>query len=171
VALLDHPGWARSYAPNGTPGDGSTIFKKLEINQKIADDSTSFIEVSTLDAEIKVGSENGALWLDVEGSAHLVLAGGQKTLGRIQTCQIEIDMHDISEYRKANYREVHKLMKRSAFSLLYAPIHPGFFGDAIYVKANLLSKSAKVRSLFLETFFILLHSYVYPLMKNPIGII
>jgi hypothetical protein len=105
--------------------------------------------------------------LDVEGAPHLVIEGAISTLQNILIAQIEVDMHTTSKIRKANYFKVDKLMRNNNFRLHYAPLHPGYFGDVIYIKENLLSFKEKIRSRILVIGMWILHSKIYPSLKKP----
>ena len=168
IALLDTPGWAGVYSPTGVEGDGSTIFRKLTENEFATLGTESSTQVSTLDLEIETELSTGALWLDVEGSAHLVISGGLKTLQKLQICQIEVDMHPTSNQRQANYFKVHELMKKNGFVLYCAPLHPGYFGDAIYIRCKTFDFKTRIRATSLRYLMKLLHGYVYPCLGKPV---
>ncbi len=166
VVLMDKPGAVRALPLNGEFGTGSTIFSQLK-NMTNPSEPITTVMASRLDDEIPSVTGGGALWLDVEGSAHLVLCGGTTILKQVRVAQIEIDMHAQSIYRNKNYRTVLKIMSRSHFCLIAAPLNPGFFGDALFVKAEFLSLTQKTKSLLLHFMFITLHSGIYPLLGKP----
>ena len=52
--------------------------------------------------------------------------------------------------------------------MLYAaPLHPGYFGDVIYLKEGELSLSEKVKARALTFAMHILHYKVYSLLKKP----
>jgi len=166
-ALSNQIGIMEMILPDGVPGSGSTIFrfKSNSANKSELGDTT--FECTTLDLQINEVSNNGLLWLDVEGAPHLVIEGAISTLQKILIAQIEVDMHTTSKIREANYFKVDKLMCTNNFRLHYAPLHPGYFGDVIYIKDNLLSFKEKIRSRILVIGMYILHSKIYPLLKKP----
>lgn len=135
---------------------------------------TTEIEIRTMDEillkfpEFKdsKASRGAFLWLDVEGFEHKVLIGGKKILTNCSAAQIEINMHDF--LRKANYVEVFQIMREHGFRLVYVPLHPGFFGDAVFVHQE-FSPGFKhwLRDLILFSAMISLHSFVYPMLRKP----
>jgi len=168
IALLDAPGWAGIYSPTGVEGDGSTIFRNLTENEVASIGTKSSTPVSTLDLEIETSLSKGALWLDVEGAAHLVISGGARTLQKIQICQIEVDMHPTSKQRQANYFKVHEQMKNHGFLIYCAPLHPGYFGDTIYIRCKSFNLKTCIRAKSLGSLMKLLHGYVYPNIGKPV---
>lgn len=124
------------------------------------------MKCSTMDLEVPELSGDGVLWLDVEGSAAYVLMGAEKTLNSIILIQVEVDTHD-SKYRKANLAQVNRILRRSGFSMLYGPLHPGFFGDAIYLKSSRMKKSDEIKSLVTLYLCLTLHLVIYPLTRRP----
>jgi FkbM family methyltransferase len=105
IVLMDKPGAVRALPLNGEFGTGSTIFSQLK-NITNSSEPINTIMASRLDDEIPSVAGGGALWLDVEGSAHRVLSGGTRILKQVMVAQIEIDMHAQSIYRNKNYRTV-----------------------------------------------------------------
>ena len=71
--------------------------------------------------------------------------------------------------RKQMSTNTNRILSKSEFSLIYAPLHPGFFGDAIYVKAEFLSTYEKFRSHTLNVAYLLLHMTIYPALGKPRG--
>lgn len=104
--------------------------------------------------------------LDVEGTTAKVLTGAANVLTSIVLIQVEL--HN-SKYRKADFSNANRILSKSEFSLIYAPLHPGFFGDAIYVKAEFLSTYEKFRSHTLNVAYLLLHMTIYPALGKPRG--
>ena len=135
---------------------------------------TTEIEIRTLDETLlnvpefshAQTSRDVFLWLDVEGFEHKVLIGGKKILEFCSVAQIEVNMHNF--LRQANYLEVFRIMRGHGFWLAYAPLHPGFFGDAVFVHRE-VSKGVRhcLRDLLLTSAMITLHSFVYPILKKP----
>ncbi len=179
-ALWSKPGTVEMYSPTGNPGDGNSIFvfheEHDDVNKKL---DVSF-PCTTIDLEIMAHSSSGLLWLDVEGVPHIVLEGATTTLKNIAIAQIEVEMHKMSNFRTPPYLystvqktiygsfiQVHKIMRTSNFKLYRAPIHPGFFGDVIYIRKELLSKIERLQSFVLTFLMLLLHRVVYPCLKKP----
>jgi hypothetical protein len=106
------------------------------------------------------------MWLDVEGAAARVLAGSSRVLSSVSLIQVEVELHN-SKNRKADLSKVNRILNRSKFSLIYAPLHPGFFGDAIYIKTEYLSLVEKIRSRSLNATYALLHLVIYPALGKP----
>ena len=167
LALMDREGIATLFSPTGVLGDGSTIIQLLADSQVNDVDIEPRITVSTLDSEIKETAGDGALWLDAEGSAHKILNGSKKLLKTISICQVEVDMHSTSESRKANFVQVNRVLRKSNFRLVSAPLHPGYFGDAIYVKRGNLGKLDFARSQYLLFLMFALHLVIYKILKKP----
>jgi FkbM family methyltransferase len=166
LVLMNKAGAVNVLPLNGEFGTGSTIFSQIS-------ESTNSLQrlgaekVSRLDDEISTQHGRGALWLDVEGSAHLVLQGALRVLEQVEIAQIEIDMHAQSANRLRNYRAILQIMKDSGFKLIAAPLHPGYFGDALFVKKHNLNFIQKMKSLLLSVVFVGLHSAIYPLLGKP----
>lgn len=165
VALMDVSKSLKATPYDGVFGTGSTIFSQVSIMED--EQTASYFQAVRLDDEVSNLTGSGALWLDVEGTAHLVLKGALTTLTKIEVAQIEIDMHTQSKLRLKNYREVLRIMISAGFSLIQAPIHPGYFGDALFVKTASLDSSQRIRSKFLLLAMITLHSVVYPILRKP----
>ena len=166
IALMDISGSLKAIPLNGQFGTGSTIFTQA------TELTNSFLtivaeNVSCLDDEIPQLSGNGALWLDVEGTAHHVLRGGARVLAQVHIAQIELDMHTQSLNRLENYREILRVMTNAGFRLIAAPIQPGFFGDALFIKSENLKLNQKMKSCLLYYVFVALHSFIYPLLGKP----
>jgi FkbM family methyltransferase len=166
IALMDKPVPVKAHPLEGLFGTGSTIFIPT-LGSEVKHSTENNIVVSCLDEKIpKLGGE-GALWLDVEGSAVPVLQGASRILKQITIAQIEIDMHTQSKERLKNYRTVFNLMKAEGFSLVAAPLHPGYFGDALFIKLRRRSVSLRAKSSLLFFTMIILHSLIYPLLSKP----
>ena len=172
IALMDKQISVKAHPSEGLFGSGSTIFVPvLGAEKKHFSDSNhapeNNITVSYLDKEIPKLRGEGALWLDVEGSAVPVLQGASRVLKQIAIAQIEIDMHTQSKERLKNYRAILNLMKAEGFSLIAAPLHPGYFGDALFIKLKQRSVPLRAKSLLLFYTTIILHSMIYPLLNRP----
>ena len=166
IALMHYPVSIKAHPWEGRFGTGSTIFEPiLDLENSCTKDGN--LMASCLDEIIPNLEGKGALWLDVEGSALLVLQGASRVLDQIIIAQIEIDMHNQSKERQGNYLAILKLMKEHRFSLVAAPIHPGYFGDALFVKNELEGVLMKIRSYLLYSTMKILHSFVYPLLRKP----
>jgi FkbM family methyltransferase len=160
AALMDRSGFVSMHEHRGLLGTGNTIFTFS------TQPTPGGILCTTLDSAIQNPKGDGLLWLDVEGAPHLVLSGGERTLSHIVIAQIEIDLHSTSDLREANYKDVHKIMRRNGFKLVFAPLHPGFFGDVLYLKNQSLTKLEKFRSVLLTLTYLTLHRWLYPLLRK-----
>jgi hypothetical protein len=163
---MDKPGFIDIYSPTGKFGDGTSIVGNFKTDLVEPINNTRYLKCSTLDTELRELSGNGLLWLDVEGSAAKVLNGAAKVLTSINLVQIEVELHN-SNHRKADFAKVNLILHKSKFSLIYAPLHPGFFGDAVYIKTELLGVVEKLRSHSLNVLYLLLHLFVYPMIGKP----
>jgi len=170
LILMDKSGQVLAHPLHGEFGSGSTIFTPVAAFSK-SKGTINPIGVSCLDDEVPNQGGSGALWLDVEGAALLVLQGASRVLKQIIVAQIEIDMHIQSGQRLSNYRGIVRLMKAQGFNLVAAPIHPGYFGDALFVKLEFQNIPDRIRSFFLQFTFIALHSVIYPLLRKPKNLI
>ena len=166
-ALWSKQGSVEMRSPSGNAGDGNSIFSFHEEINSILEDSENVLACTAIDAEILPVSNNGMLWLDVEGVPHIVLEGAKSTLDFISIAQIEVEMHKMSEYRGASFVKVHKIMKMANFELYRAPLHPGYFGDVIYIKRNKLSFVKIISSRILVIFMFALHGLIYPVLGKP----
>jgi FkbM family methyltransferase len=160
LALMDKPGFVSIHDHHGELGTGNTIFKFSR------DSSVDALKCSTIDLEILNPKDGGLLWLDVEGSPHLVLKGATTAMQKVVIAQIEVDLHSTSELRQANFNFVHKTMNKLGFALVFAPLHPGFFGDVIYIRKSKLSLLRRIKSALLTPTYIVLHKSLYPLLKS-----
>jgi FkbM family methyltransferase len=166
IALMSYPGFIDLSSPTGNFGDGTSVVKHSEIIHPDSASNSSILKCSTMDLEVQNLGGNGLLWLDVEGSAAFVLTGAEETLKSILLIQVEVDTHT-SKYRKANFSEVDKILRESGFSMLYGPLHPGFFGDAIYIKRTYLNWYEQMKSGAIRHLYLTLHLIIYPLTGRP----
>jgi FkbM family methyltransferase len=166
-ALWSKPGIVDMYSPTGTPGDGNSIFIFREGDRDDNKKLEASFPCTTIDLQIKASSPNGMLWLDVEGVPHIVLEGAASTLKNIAIAQIEVEMHEMSKFRTGSFFQVHEIMRSSNFKLYRAPIHPGFFGDVIYIRKDELSTKEKFESSILTLLMHLLHRFIYPALNKP----
>jgi FkbM family methyltransferase len=144
---------------DGREGTGSTF---------LSDSGTVGIHVKTLDSlNLELGAY-GALWLDVEGHATQVLQGASKDISSLVIAKIEVQMHDMNEYRKADLFEVLKIMRKHGLIPIKAPIHPGFFGDVLFLHSREAKLVEKLISKFLVIQILLLHGFVYPVLGKPV---
>ena len=166
LALMDRPGFIDLSSPTGEFGDGSSIVGNFRTKLSELDSEIRYLKCSNLDTELKDLKGNGLLWLDVEGAAAKVLTGADNVLKSINLIQVEVELHN-SKHRKADFSSVNRILNRSKFSLIYAPLHPGFFGDAVYIKTELLNTLEKLRSRSLNVAYLLLHLIIYPPLGKP----
>jgi FkbM family methyltransferase len=165
-ALLDQPGFIQLSSPTGNFGDGTTLIE--DFIQAATPEATTLnlIPCTTLDIELSDAIGRGLIWLDVEGSADKVLAGATQVLEKIDLIQVEVDLHD-STYRKGNFFKVNRILRQRDFVITHGPIHPGYFGDAIYARKSILSLRGKLRYLLLSFLMYSTHKLIYPLLKKP----
>lgn len=166
IALMDQPGYVRMDSPTGTLGDGSTIFRRLDDFQTTDGQSAKLLKCSTLDLEIPELNSNGLMWLDVEGSANLVLKGAERVLRSVILLQVEVNTHS-SKHIESNFWKVNKIMRSASFLILYFPLHPGYFGDVIYIKSSELNPFEKLRSYLLQIVGFFVHRIIYPILNKP----
>jgi FkbM family methyltransferase len=166
-ALWSKPGIVDMYSPTGKPGDGNSIFNFRAESKNHTKKLEASFPCTTIDLEIKAYSSSGLLWLDVEGVPHFVLQGAASNLENIAIAQIEVEMHKMSNFRTGSFFQVHKIMRSSNFKLYRAPIHPGFFGDVIYIRQEALSTIEKFQSSILTFLMHLLHRFIYPALNKP----
>ena len=166
LALMDKPGFIDVSSPTGEFGDGNSIVGNFRTDEPELDSGIRYLRCSTLDAELKDLNGDGLLWLDVEGAAAKVLTGATSVLKSISLIQVEVELHN-SKYRKADFSKVHLILNKSKFSLIYAPLHPGFFGDAVYIKSEFLGTLEQLRSRALLSAYLLLHLLIYPALGKP----
>lgn len=166
LALMNHPGFIEISSPTGNFGDGTSVVKHSQHTKPDLGSNSRVLKCSTMDLEVQDLNGCGLLWLDVEGSAAYALMGAAETLKSILLIQVEVDMHN-SKYRKGNLAKVDKILRKSGFSLLYGPLHPGFFGDAIYLKRSHLNKYEKMKSLATLFLYLTLHLIIYPFTGRP----
>ncbi len=144
--------------PNNEEGTGSTM---------LSTEGYHSVQVKRFD-DVVAGLENGGLlWLDVEGHATKVLEGASQMLPLLSMAKIEIQMHGMNQIRSSDFLEVSRIMKGAGLLPLFAPIHPGYFGDIIFVNRKLLSKMSVLYSKFLSLEMLALHKVVYPLLRKP----
>ena len=166
LALMDRPGFIDLNSPTGEFGDGNSIVGNFRTDESELDSGIRYMRCSTLDAELKDLNGDGLLWLDVEGAAAKVLTGAASVLKSISLIQVEVELHN-SKHRLADFSKVHRILNKSEFSLIYAPLHPGFFGDAVYTKSEFLGTFEKLRSCALFSAYLLLHLLIYPALGKP----
>ena len=165
-ALMDKPGFIEVSSPTGEFGDGNTFVSNFQCNEPELDSDSRYLRCSTLDAELDELNGAGLMWLDVEGAAAKVLMGAANVLSSVNLIQVEVELHN-SKHRKADFSKVNHILNKSKFSLIYAPLHPGFFGDAVYIKTQHLNTIQKIRSRSLNAAYNLLHLVIYPALGKP----
>jgi FkbM family methyltransferase len=169
VALMSSAGLAMFMTSKEFDGKGVSVFRKLELSQSNSHKEERYVEASTIDAELSLSeiTSNGVVWLDVEGSALEVLMGAQKSLSLIKIIQVEVYLHDISKIKKSDFKQVHLLLKESGFRIIFAPLHPGYSGDAIYARRCDLNRIERLRSYALDRIYTTLHLILYPAINRP----
>lgn len=143
---------------SGVKGNGST---------QISNKGSEVVETRTLDEVLPSELHRGLLWLDVEGHSVQVLSGATKTLKKIVMAKIEVQMHDMGPGRKADLFAVMQIMEKSGLVPIYGPIHPGYFGDVIFLKYDEIRLKLKIKSFVLKLQFQILHKLVYPKLNKP----
>lgn len=166
VGLMDKRGYIQIVSSTGSFGDGTTSIGQYFDQINCAKSDATLVQCTTLDDELPNLSNSGLVWLDVEGSGTKVLQGATRVLDRVEMIQIEVDLHS-SKHRKSNFFEVNKILTGREFAIIYAPIHPGFFGDAVYIKKSSLSVTGRIRSHFLNYLMHATHRIIFPLLGKP----
>jgi FkbM family methyltransferase len=165
-ALMDKRGYIQISSSTGNFGDGTTSIGEYFDDNQISKSEGTLIPCTTLDDELSNLNGRGLIWLDVEGSAAKVLQGSAKVLDRVDMIQVEVDLHN-SLHRTSNFVEVNRILIGRKFAIIYGPIHPGFFGDAVYIKKSKLGLTERVRSQFLNFLMHATHRITYPLLRKP----
>jgi FkbM family methyltransferase len=170
-ALMDRDGMARIIPLNSTFGTGSSIVKFGEPGEFENVDRTDLIQCRRLDGlDISSSQGRGAFWIDVEGAEIELVKGAIETLKKVDVIQIEVVLHDMSSTRRATWRQLNQMIRGSGFELCYAPVHPGYFGDCIYVRTSCLSFHSKLKAIYLNFIMTILHCWVYPILRKPLTI-
>lgn len=160
-ALMDYQG-IFGIDFQGLPGSGSTQVRRSnqsndhEIVQAIALDDFEIEELS-----------NGFLWLDVEGVAHEVLAGGIQTLQKISARNLEVEFYDMSESRRTSFKKITRTLRSQGFGIWASDIHPGYFGNIFAVRSKLLPPHKRIIMEARYLRLLLLYSFVYPALNKP----
>jgi FkbM family methyltransferase len=166
VVLMDQAREVIAHPLDGNFGTGSTIFNSfLESSDQ---DTSRVMFAMPMDEVIPRDlSGKGALWLDVEGAGLLVLRGSRRILRQIAIAQIEVEMHNQSTKRLKNYLGIVRLMKDNDFYLVGAPLHPGYFGDVLFLSKGEVGFFIRLKSYCLQVLFITLHAFIYPMLRKP----
>jgi FkbM family methyltransferase len=125
------------------------------------------VPVKRFDDVVQDLNFGGLLWLDVEGHAVKALQGARNMLPLLSLAKIEVQMHDMNNLRREDFFEVYRIMRAAGLKPLYAPIHPGYFGDVVFVNKRLMTRIQNLYSRFLYLQMFLLHKIVYPLLGKP----
>lgn len=166
IALYDRIGFIHLSSPTGKFGDGTTLISEFVEGDSSVLNQGELIPCSTLDVELKNLTGKGLIWLDVEGSAHKVLSGATKILQKVDLIQVEVDLHN-STFRDGNFFTVNRILRAQDFVIIYGPIHPGFFGDALYIRKSTLSLRGKLRCILLSNLMYVNHKIIFPLLHKP----
>jgi len=161
LALMDKSG-EMSIDYLEAPGSGNT-----QIGEKIHSAPKSILATKLDDFPIPE-KKDGMIWLDVEGAACKVLIGGLMTLQKIFVVKVEVEFHDMSPTRNANWKPITFLLKKQGFFIRKANINPTYFGDMLFVRRSCLSRSQIVKSTLILGLMLALHEVVYPLLRKPI---
>jgi len=153
---------------------GEIIFGDVEGNgtsqvlESKSDNSMAIkIDMVCLDDVSIVETENGFLWLDVEGHAVAALEGAKKSLAKIDLAKIEVQMHAMGVNRPADAFEVIALCRQAGLVPIYLPIHPGFFGDIYFIRQTKTGRQLRLLGCLRFFVFLLLHKWIYPLLGKP----
>lgn len=144
--------------PDNGAGTGLTI---------LSTDGDVSVPVERFDDVVQGLSFGGLLWLDVEGHAVKALQGAGDMLSLLSLAKIEVQMHDMNDLRREDFFEVYRIMNLAGLKPLYAPIHPGYFGDVVFVHKKFLTRIQVFYSRFLYLQMLLLHKVVYPRLGKP----
>jgi FkbM family methyltransferase len=146
----------------GEPGNGSTQVRDLSISS-----SKNLFNSIRLE-DLKITEKTlGLMWLDVEGAATDVILGGIDTSTSLAALKIEVEFHDMSKARKANFRTIIRILKKQGFSIWKCDIHPGYFGDILFIRTSLIPIKRRLFTNLNRLLLISLHSYVYPAINKP----
>jgi FkbM family methyltransferase len=150
-------------------GDGNT---QIQIDRHGAEDSTENSWSRSLDdylsqiRKLTQKKEVALLWLDVEGHALPVIQGATNSLTLIDVAKIEVEFKNISPSRQENWLEVVLSMRRLGFKIARADIHPGFFGDILFIR----NRHRKTFFVLLDAYFLFvslcLRKVVYPVLNT-----
>jgi hypothetical protein len=161
---LSDTGGQGSLRKNLSFGDGSSQVLKASMNITSEMSAIGLIRLDDFGIDKKSG---GLLWLDVEGHAVQALTGAVNTLKSIDCAKIEIQMHAMSETRKADAFEVIDICRNAGLMPLYFPVHPGFFGDIFFARKSKLSAGLRVFGYINFFIFSVVHKIVYPILGKP----
>jgi len=145
------------YAAEGK-GSGST---------SLTDSGEVTVDVCRFDDEYEITWDNGLLWLDVEGHTVQALEGMHSALEKVVLARVEVQLHTRGIGFTQDFTQVVNIMKSVGLAPLFGPIHPGYFGDIIFVKRERLSNRDKIRSSVLKFAMYFFHLHCYPFLKKP----
>ena len=109
----------------------------------------------------------GLLWLDVEGHTLKALNGMRETLLKISIAKVEVQLHTRDLNFTRDFDEAIAVFMEAGLVALYGPLHPGYFGDVIFIKKADLGIVGRFRSALLTIQIRILHIYVYPALGKP----
>ncbi len=134
-------------------GSGSTHF---------ADTGEDVVEIKAFDEHFTVMEHRGLLWLDVEGHTRQALEGMALSLEKFVIARVEVQLHTRNKFFVQDFKEVVQSLRKVSLVPVYGPIYPGYFGDIIFIKLNLLTLKDRLRSRILWMLMKFLHLYLYP---------
>ena len=163
------------YALSNCRGEAFLVFEGVSTDgtqagsgaTRIAKKGKKAVQTRMLDEMLPNQLRRGLLWLDVEGHAVQALSGATKTLRKIIIAKIEIQMHDMGPGRNADLFSVLQIMKRSGLIPIYGPLHPGYFGDVIFIQSHKSGLKLKIKSFLIKIQFRILHKIIYPALNKP----
>ena len=165
LGLMNQSGYARIKYHAGEKGSGNSHIELSPLKE--SDDD---ILITTLDeffSQTSPRSGQGLMWLDVEGAAVNVFEGAPASLKTFNLIKVEVEFRKMNEFRTGNYKQVIDILEKSGFVMVRGTIHPGLFGDLIFVRKG-SGKNVYISQVTMKLLFLLLHDGIYRL-KNKIS--
>lgn len=163
------------YALSNFGGEAFLVYERFSSDRtqiasgatRISNQGDEVVETRELDKILTTQLQSGLLWLDVEGQSVQVLSGATKTLKKIVVAKIEIQMHYTGPGRNADLFHVIDIMKQSGLIPVYGPLHPGYFGDLIFIRSSAIGFRYKLKSFWINSQLLILHKLIYPCLNKP----
>ncbi len=134
----------------------------------LSEEGVEKVSVCRLDDKLPSSlGDGGLLWLDVEGHTLKALNGMRKTIPKFRIAKVEIQLHTRDFNFVRDFAEVIAVFKDAGLVALYGPLHPGYFGDVIFIRKVDLGLTGRLRSVLLTTQIRILHTYIYPALGKP----
>lgn len=80
--------------------------------------------------------------------------------------KIEVQMHNYKKHMPQDAFILHKLLK-DTHVLVRAPLHPGIFGDVVYIRKDCARLVDWFIGIHVTMLFNFVHIILYPLLKKP----